>query len=313
MGPKAYLFRSELDRIAGFVAAYPRLETGGNLFGYRTNSGAPVVCIATGPGRAAEHHATAFYQDADYLETCGRLLFERFALQHVGEWHSHHRLGLQRPSAGDEATVFKCMEPMRWSSFMLGIANLDTRGKPSIGFFQLDASRRACTQLEVEVLDRASPLSLARALLPPGERSPNVAYGGGCEVRQPEHPWYERRGVSARLARELKGLAVLRDQAGYRFRLHPRGASLHLDLETPAGLAYRWVLESGFPERAPRILLGTSRVAVGWDASRLIAEHALELSRGAAVVAEENSQTEPGSRVLTMDEADGDESPEVAR
>ncbi len=74
-----------------------------------------------------------------------------------------------------------------------------------------------------------------------------------------------------------------------------------------------WVLESGFPERAPRILLGTSRVAVGWDASRLIAEHALELSRGAAVVAEENSQTEPGSRVLTMDEADGDESPEVAR
>lgn len=239
MGPKAYLFRSELDRIAGFVAAYPRLETGGNLFGYRTNSGAPVVCIATGPGRAAEHHATAFYQDADYLETCGRLLFERFALQHVGEWHSHHRLGLQRPSAGDEATVFKCMEPMRWSSFMLGIANLDTRGKPSIGFFQLDASRRACTQLEVEVLDRASPLSLARALLPPGERSPNVAYGGGCEVRQPEHPWYERRGVSARLARELKGLAVLRDQAGYRFRLHPRGASLHLDLETPAGLAYR--------------------------------------------------------------------------
>ena len=35
------------------------------------------------------------------MERLGGLLFSRAGLQHIGEWHSHHRLGLAEPSGGE--------------------------------------------------------------------------------------------------------------------------------------------------------------------------------------------------------------------
>ena len=77
------------------------IETGGQLFGYWTEDGTPVILYAIGPGPRANHQVTFFNQDVDYLVKVGNLLRNRYGLHHIGEWHSHHRLGLAKPSGHD--------------------------------------------------------------------------------------------------------------------------------------------------------------------------------------------------------------------
>lgn len=103
--PVAIIYRSELDILSRFILDYPRIETGGQLFGYWTATGSPVVCYTIGPGREAQHNSTSFVQDWNYLETIGKAIYERYRLQHIGEWHSHHQLGLAYPSNGDVNTM----------------------------------------------------------------------------------------------------------------------------------------------------------------------------------------------------------------
>lgn len=87
----AYIYASEVAFIAKCINDYPNIETGGQLFGAWTASGAPRVIYAIGPGRNANHEGAFFNQDVDYLELIGEKLKE-FGLQHIGEWHSHHKL-----------------------------------------------------------------------------------------------------------------------------------------------------------------------------------------------------------------------------
>lgn len=123
---KTVIHAGELDRIAAWVAGHPDRETGGELFGFWTHSGAPVVQLASGPGPNARHEAAAFFQDREYLVAVGEVLRDRHGLQHIGEWHSHHSLGLDRPSAGDrgdEGTVRRALRRYGFPRFVLGIAN----------------------------------------------------------------------------------------------------------------------------------------------------------------------------------------------
>lgn len=101
----AIIYRSEMDYISRCILDYPNIETGGQLFGYWTSDGTPVVCYAIGPGHKAQHHQTSFVQDWDYVKTIGEELHKQFRLQHIGEWHSHHQLGLAHPSSGDVNTM----------------------------------------------------------------------------------------------------------------------------------------------------------------------------------------------------------------
>ena len=83
---------------------------------------------------------TSFFQDTEYLGNKGRQLTQEYGLCHIGEWHSHHTLGLARPSAGDESTVWHHMPSNGFRRFIVFIANID-RGesgrshayRPSIG------------------------------------------------------------------------------------------------------------------------------------------------------------------------------------
>ncbi len=100
----AYIYASEVSFIAKCINDYPNIETGGQLFGAWTASGAPRVIYAIGPGRNANHEGAFFNQDVDYLELIGAKLKE-FGLQHIGEWHSHHKLGLGSPSSHDAHTM----------------------------------------------------------------------------------------------------------------------------------------------------------------------------------------------------------------
>lgn len=103
--PTAIIYQSELDYISRCILDYTDIETGGQLFGFWTATGVPVVLYVIGPGRSAQHHPTSFIQDQNYLQLVGNELHKRFRLQHIGEWHSHHQLGLAHPSGGDVNTM----------------------------------------------------------------------------------------------------------------------------------------------------------------------------------------------------------------
>jgi hypothetical protein len=122
---KVLMYEREARNIANLTLQYPDIETGGSLFGYWTHSGAPVVALAIGPGRRSRHAATSFHQDEDYLHHVGIALYDRHGLQHIGEWHSHHQLGLNKPSTGDINTVRLGMEQRGWSRFVLLITTID--------------------------------------------------------------------------------------------------------------------------------------------------------------------------------------------
>lgn len=121
---KTLIYEEELDRIAGWVEEYPNLETGGDLFGFWTHSGAPVVQYVLGPGRGSRHNLASFYQDRDHLIKAGEILRSKHGLQHIGEWHSHHQMGLAQPSGGDSNTVNNALARYNFPRFLLCIANI---------------------------------------------------------------------------------------------------------------------------------------------------------------------------------------------
>ena len=119
----AMIYQSELDFISRCILDYPHFETGGQLFGYWTAAGVPVVLFAIGPGPLANHQVAFFNQDVEYLTKVGSMLVERYGLQHVGEWHSHHQLGLAHPSGHDAATMVNCIRRQNLGRFLLCIGN----------------------------------------------------------------------------------------------------------------------------------------------------------------------------------------------
>ena len=102
---KVLIYKSELEYISRCILDYTNIETGGQLFGYWTSDGVPVVLYVIGPGPHANHQGAFFNQDINYLEMIGGILTRDFGLQHMGEWHSHHQLGLARPSGHDAFTI----------------------------------------------------------------------------------------------------------------------------------------------------------------------------------------------------------------
>lgn len=123
----AMIYRSELDYISRCILDYKNIETGGQLFGYWTSTGIPVILYALGPGRNANHQDTFFNQDLKYLETVGNYLLEKYGLQHIGEWHSHHQLGLAQPSGHDASTMVNNISKFHLRRFLLCIGNCTER------------------------------------------------------------------------------------------------------------------------------------------------------------------------------------------
>lgn len=121
--PTAIIYQSELDYLSRCILDYPNIETGGQLFGFWTNQGVPVVLYVIGPGRHANHQPTFFNQDSDYLMTVGNELLNRYGLCHIGEWHSHHQLGLARPSGHDARTMHNGLIRIPQRRLLLCIGN----------------------------------------------------------------------------------------------------------------------------------------------------------------------------------------------
>lgn len=98
-------WQSVLQCIAATSAAWTDLETGGYLYGLWTHAGRAVVLFASSPGPNAVHQAAHFAQDVDHFRRVTRFLQETYGIQLVGRWHSHHALGLDHLSSGDERTI----------------------------------------------------------------------------------------------------------------------------------------------------------------------------------------------------------------
>ncbi len=129
--PLAIIYRSELDYLSRCILDYPNIETGGQLFGFWTSQGAPVVLYAIGPGEHANHEITFFNQDIDYLNAVGYAILHKYSLQHIGEWHSHHQLGLAQPSGHDATTMFHGLQNIPQRRLLLCIGNY-SNGQSSI-------------------------------------------------------------------------------------------------------------------------------------------------------------------------------------
>lgn len=75
---KAVIFKGEMDFISRCILDRKNIETGGQLFGYWTEDGTPVILYAIGPGPRANHQVTFFNQDIDYLVKVGNILRNRY-------------------------------------------------------------------------------------------------------------------------------------------------------------------------------------------------------------------------------------------
>ncbi len=131
---KTLIHQSELEYISRCIQDYPNLEIGGDLFGFYTTTGLPVVQLATGPGPKAKQTIHAFYQDEPYLIEVGNCLRERFGMQHIGEWHSHHQLGLDCPSMKDDAVIKNAMSKYKLNTFLLVIGTYNELGTGINGY-----------------------------------------------------------------------------------------------------------------------------------------------------------------------------------
>lgn len=134
MTSKAVIYRSEIDFISRCILDYPDIETGGDLFGFWTYSGFPVIQYAIGPGPNSYRTWGFFKQDINYLEEMGTSLRTRHGLQHIGEWHSHHTMGLAEPSGHDVNTVVKAINRYNLGKFFLVIGNIRQNATTVNGF-----------------------------------------------------------------------------------------------------------------------------------------------------------------------------------
>ena len=155
--PCAIIYQSELDYISRCILDSKHIETGGELFGFWTANGTPVVLLAIGPGPKANHQTTFFSQDVEYLVTLGRALIARFGLQHIGEWHSHHQLDLARPSAHDAWTMTSSIQNRHLGRFLMGLGNCDEKSSTFNAYEFVETFGTDFRQLPWDVKEGVSP------------------------------------------------------------------------------------------------------------------------------------------------------------
>ena len=145
------IYVSEYKQICAWVFKNQDLETGGDLFGLWYDDYTAVVQFVLGPGTNCQRTTTSFFQDVEYLEKVGSHLTGKEGLCHIGEWHSHHKIGLKQPSNGDKRTVWTNMPKYGLSRFLLFIANFETHESTydsvSVGCFLFKESKTSHRKL----------------------------------------------------------------------------------------------------------------------------------------------------------------------
>lgn len=256
-GSKVIVFRSELDYLSRCIMEYPNIETGGQLFGYWTSAGDPVVMYVIGPGPRANHQSAFFNQDVDYLVRVGKALKERYGLHHIGEWHSHHQLGLARPSGHDAHTMNSTICEKGLGRFLLCIGNIRA-DRASIGAFLCDGN--SCCQMNWTTIAPESPIrpivdgALSDILVHPRGDVQAREMSERIETRPAYAPgyWLSESGAGTVLNNIITYLKGRNRGADVKPQLNGRG-------EVQVRLEYgSWVEDilfpNGFPDRAPLMM-----------------------------------------------------------
>ena len=164
------IYESDYKQLCTWVLKKTDIETGGDLFGLWADKHTAVIQFVVGPGQNCRRSSVSFYQDINYLEKTGEQMTKSEGVCHIGEWHSHHQLGLARPSGGDENTVWNNMPTYNLKRFVIFIANLEQLRKDSynvnIGcfLFELESVNGKEKQLPVlqgtfKILKNENPLN----------------------------------------------------------------------------------------------------------------------------------------------------------
>ena len=106
--------RAAIEAIFDECDRYDVDETGGRILGTYRNSGKELGISVSGiiePGPNAQRSQTYFKQDGEYQETVFRKVEDRVpAIEHLGNWHTHHVNGLRHLSGGDIETYRRTVE-----------------------------------------------------------------------------------------------------------------------------------------------------------------------------------------------------------
>jgi len=157
------IYESELQAI-GFESSSWERETGGDLFGIWGDI--PVVYFASRAGPQAKRDHAHFRLDVDYLINLSVMLERDWGLRYLGDWHSHHRLGLSTPSDGDQRRIKRLAVKNNFddmAEFIITFASShNDRSKIEIHpFLYLDLPLHALTQAVLIVLKGTSPVRSA--------------------------------------------------------------------------------------------------------------------------------------------------------
>ena len=117
---RVFISRANFEFIGMSTLQFIDRETGGDLFGQWRPSGDCVVSHVIGPGHRARRTHVTFNQDLGYLQSAAEKL-QRAQAFHVGDWHSHHQLGIPFPSSGDSRTCVSAMTGNDHHYFLLFI------------------------------------------------------------------------------------------------------------------------------------------------------------------------------------------------
>ena len=271
----AIIYKSELDYISRCILDCTNIETGGQLFGFWTADKVPVVLYAIGPGPHANHQPTFFNQDVNYLTRVGRPIVERFGLQHIGEWHSHHQLGLAQPSGHDANTMLSTIRDKHLIQFLLCIGNC-TNTSSTLNAFNFSEFCQNYVKAQWCIKEIESPFrkiidnELAPFLVHPRTLQANMENIYSTESRQnlpPEYKesyWFsikENRQILKQIMDTLGNCTIQQDKYGYVY-LSKVGNNYIDTIFFP----------DGFPKQPPRIKRRCSdnsvcEINVAWDSS----------------------------------------------
>jgi transcriptional regulator with XRE-family HTH domain len=167
-------WESELRAMASEASAWS-IETGGDLFGRWQDI--PTLFLATKAGPNAKRDHAHFRLDVEYLRGLSEDLATNWALRYFGDWHSHHRLGLTRPSGGDQKRIVNLAARNQFLGMTEIIITLEEgRDEPVVRIhpwiYELPSDDAQPYPLRVRVLPGISPIRqalLARRALPEQE------------------------------------------------------------------------------------------------------------------------------------------------
>ena len=155
-----YINEGEMYQIEEWVLKHKNIETGGDLFGLWLDDHTAVVQFVLGPGKKCRRTTTSFFQDVQYLQEAGSYLTDKHGLCNIGQWHSHHRIRLSKPSHGDENTVWENMPVLGLNKYIVFIANITNEVTVNCFLFHYQDRKRLLTKGQFKFLHGNSPLRL---------------------------------------------------------------------------------------------------------------------------------------------------------